>query len=69
MSTQPYSVTPPPIDTLLAWVKSGGIAIPEIQHPLVWESTKGGNLLLSSAPTGRLYQSLGQRPRSERKMK
>ena len=37
MSTQRYSVTPQPIDTLLAWVKSGEIAIPEIQRPFVWE--------------------------------
>jgi len=45
MSTQRYSVTPQPIDTLLAWVKSGEIAIPEIQRPFVWESTKVRNLL------------------------
>ncbi len=40
MSTQRYSATPQPIDVLLAWVKSGEIAIPEIQHPFVWEPTK-----------------------------
>ena len=40
MSTQRYSVTPHPIDTLLTWVKSGEIAIPEIQRPFVWEATK-----------------------------
>jgi len=40
MSTQRYSVTPHSIETLLAWVKSGEIAIPEIQRPFVWESTK-----------------------------
>lgn len=45
MSTQRYSVTPHPIDTLLAWVKSGEIAIPEIQRPFVWEPTKVRNLL------------------------
>ncbi len=45
MSTQRYSVTPHPIDTLLAWVKSGEIAIPEIQRPFVWDSTKVRNLL------------------------
>ena len=35
MATQRYSVTPHPIETLLTWVKSGEIAIPEIQrlHP------------------------------------
>ena len=45
MSTQRYSVTPHPIETLLTWVKSGEIAIPEIQRPFVWDSTKVRNLL------------------------
>lgn len=45
MSTQRYSVTPHPIETLLVWVKSGEIAIPEIQRPFVWEATKVRNLL------------------------
>jgi len=45
MSTQRYSVTPHPIETLLTWVKSGEIAIPEIQRPFVWEPTKVRNLL------------------------
>lgn len=50
MATQRYSVTPHPIETLLTWVKSGEIAIPEIQRPFVWEATKVHNLL------GSLYQ-------------
>ncbi|MGO9743218.1 MAG: DUF262 domain-containing protein [Roseiarcus sp.] len=45
MSTQKYSVTPHQIDTLLSWVKSGEIAIPEIQRPFVWEPVKVRNLL------------------------
>lgn len=45
MSTQRYSVTPHPIETLLTWVKSSEIAIPEIQRPFVWEATKVRNLL------------------------
>lgn len=45
MATQRYSVTPHPIETLLTWVKSGEIAIPEIQRPFVWEPTKVRNLL------------------------
>src|SRR5687768_14210619 len=45
MPTQRYSVTPHPIDTLLTWVKSGEIAIPEIQRPFVWDATKVRNLL------------------------
>lgn len=42
---QKYSVTPHPISTLLAWVQSGEIAIPEIQRPFVWDATKVRNLL------------------------
>ena len=34
-----------PIETLLTWVKSGEIAIPEIQRPFVWDATKVRNLL------------------------
>jgi len=45
MSAQRYSVTPHPIETLLTWVKSGEIAIPEIQRPFVWDATKVRNLL------------------------
>lgn len=45
MTTQRYSVTPHPVETLLSWVKSGEIAIPEIQRPFVWEATKVRNLL------------------------
>jgi uncharacterized protein with ParB-like and HNH nuclease domain len=45
LTTQQYSVTPQPIETLLAWIKSGEIAIPEIQRPFVWEATKVRNLL------------------------
>ena len=45
MSTQRYSVTPYPIETLLTWVKSVEIAIPKIQRPFVWAATKVGNLL------------------------
>ncbi len=45
MSMQKYSVTPHPIETLLTWVKSGEIAIPEIQRPFVWDASKVRNLL------------------------
>lgn len=45
MTTQRYSVTPHPVETLLTWVKSGEIALPEIQRPFVWDSTKVRNLL------------------------
>lgn len=45
MATQRYTVTPHPVETLLTWVKSGEIAIPEIQRPFVWDATKVRNLL------------------------
>jgi len=45
MATQRYTVTPHPIETILTWIKSGEIAIPEIQRPFVWEATKVRNLL------------------------
>jgi hypothetical protein len=45
VSTQRYSVTPHPVETILTWVKSGEIAIPEIQRPFVWDATKVRNLL------------------------
>src|SRR5215510_8023437 len=45
MTTQRYSVTPHPIQTLLTWVQSNEIAIPEIQRPFVWDATKVRNLL------------------------
>jgi hypothetical protein len=57
MATQRYSVTPHPIDTLLTWVKSGEIAIPEIQRPFVWGATKVRNLfdfLYQGCPVGYL---------------
>ena len=45
MPPQRYSVTPHPIETILTWVKSGEIAIPEIQRPLVRDAIKVRNLL------------------------
>ena len=40
MPIQQYSVNQHPIETLLTWIKSGEIAIPEIQRPFVWNATK-----------------------------
>lgn len=45
MNEQKYSVNPQPIETILAWVKSGDIAIPEIQRPFVWDSSKVRDLI------------------------
>ncbi len=39
MATQRYSVTRQPIERLLTWIKSGEIAIPEIQRPFVRDAT------------------------------
>ena len=40
MTVQRYSVNQHPIETLLTWIKSGEIAIPEIQRPFVWNAAK-----------------------------
>ena len=45
MSSQKYSVNQPLIETLISWVKSGEIAIPEIQRPFVWSSKKVRDLM------------------------
>ncbi len=45
MSIQKYSVNQHPIQTLLTWINSGEIAIPEIQRPFVWNATKVRDLI------------------------
>lgn len=45
MSSQKYAVNQHLIETLLSWVKSGEIAIPEIQRPFVWDSSKVRDLM------------------------
>ncbi|MCF6148966.1 MAG: DUF262 domain-containing protein [Candidatus Kuenenia sp.] len=45
MQKQKYSVNQHLIETILSWVRSGEIAIPEIQRPFVWDSTKVRDLM------------------------
>lgn len=45
MPTQRYAVTQPPIDTIFTWIKTGEVAIPEIQRPFVWSATEVRNFL------------------------
>jgi hypothetical protein len=45
MQTQKYSVNQQSISVLLAWVEAGEIAIPEIQRPFVWSTSKVRDLL------------------------
>lgn len=55
MNTQQYSVRSEQISTILAWVKSGEIAIPEIQRPFVWDATHVRNFfdsLYNGYPVG-----------------
>lgn len=40
MPVQRYSVNQHPIETILTWIKSEEIAIPEIQRPFVWNAAK-----------------------------
>ena len=42
---QKYSVNQYLIETVLAWVKAGEVAIPEIQRPFVWDSSKVRDLM------------------------
>lgn len=42
---QKYSVNQHLIESILSWVKSGEIAIPEIQRPFVWNNTKVRDLM------------------------
>lgn len=45
MPTQNYSVNQHLLETILTWVKSGEIAIPEIQRPFVWDAAKVRDLM------------------------
>ena len=45
MKTQKYTVNQYLIETILAYVNSGEIAIPEIQRPFVWDATKVRDLM------------------------
>ena len=40
MTIQRYSVNQHPIQTLISWIESGEIAIPEIQRKFVWNKSK-----------------------------
>lgn len=40
MAIAKYSVNQHPVQTVLTWINSGEIAIPEIQRPFVWNATK-----------------------------
>jgi len=57
VTIQRYSVNQHPIQTLLTWINSGEIAIPEIQRPFVWSAAKVRDLidsLYSGYPIGYL---------------
>src|SRR5689334_17610291 len=45
MAEAKYSVSQQPVQTLLSWIDSGQVAIPEMQRPFVWNSTKVRDLL------------------------
>ncbi|MEA3445036.1 MAG: DUF262 domain-containing protein, partial [Bacteroidota bacterium] len=45
MNEQKYSVNQHLIETIITWVKSGEIAIPEIQRPFVWDSSQVRDLM------------------------
>jgi hypothetical protein len=45
MQSQKYSVNQHLIETIISWVNSGEIAIPEIQRPFVWDSSNVRDLM------------------------
>jgi len=45
MNEQKYSVNQHLIESVITWVKDGDIAIPEIQRPFVWDSSKVRDLM------------------------
>ena len=45
MPDKKYILNQPDVEQILNWIKSGEIAIPEIQRPFVWSSTQVRNLL------------------------
>ena len=45
MQVEKYSVNHHPIQTLLTWIESGEIAIPEVQRPFVWDASKVRDLI------------------------
>lgn len=45
MSIQKYSVNQYPIQTILSWIQSEEIAVPEIQRPFVWSASKVRDLM------------------------
>src|SRR6266851_4056822 len=45
MQEQKYSVNQHLLETILVWVKSGEIAIPEIQRPFVWDAVQVRDLM------------------------
>lgn len=45
MPSQHYSMAPYTVETILSWVKSGDIAIPEIQRPFVWNPVQVRTLI------------------------
>jgi len=63
MSDNKYSVTQYPVSSILEYIKSGDIAIPEIQRPFVWKSKNVRDLidsLYNGYPTG--YLIIWQNP-------
>jgi len=45
MDSNKYNLQNPPISSILSWIRDGDIAIPEIQRPFVWETSKVRDLM------------------------
>ena len=63
MEETKFSLNQTPISTILAWVESRAIAIPEIQRPFVWTSSQVRDLmdsLYQGGLSGWLYNNLAE---------
>lgn len=57
------------VENIISWIKSGEVAIPEIQRPFVWDATKVRDLLDSSYngfPVGSILPHLPHSSSEER---
>jgi uncharacterized protein with ParB-like and HNH nuclease domain len=57
MDKQKYSVNQELLESIISWIRSGEIAIPEIQRPFVWKASKVRDLfdsLYKGYPVGYL---------------
>lgn len=45
MANQKYEIEKHTVDTVLSWIKTREVVIPEIQRPFVWKATQVRDLI------------------------